>query len=159
MRMAKRVQMVAGFVWAVIACSIVIAIFLGMNRWTTLLVHGTGLHVSSWYSGNDVGQTIDHADYRTIVRKPVFQGIFHERSKGFVQLDWIPHSNNFFPKMIHDTVDLDGDGSVDAVFEIETRDPRIKVLPYHEWVQEVMLITVIDGQITARIALRNFHKQ
>ena len=88
----KRLFSFLGYTWAAIALPMVLATFVGNNFWAAKLASSTGVTISPWFSGGEVARTIDHGTYQTQIHRPVFEGLFREKKKGFVQVDFVVSS-------------------------------------------------------------------
>jgi hypothetical protein len=118
--------------WAALAVPIVLATFMGMEPLAAKLVAATGLHVHPIYTGGEVAQTIDHGPYRTLVHRPVFDGLVGQRENGFIQIKWQlkdPNAPNL-PETIDELIDFDTNGSNDLriLLNPATRETRIEIL-------------------------------
>jgi hypothetical protein len=84
-----------------------------------------GLNISPWFSGGEVRQTIDHGTYRTLVHRPVFDGLIGERSNGFVQIDWVPKEKFHLPVILQEEFDADGDGKIDFSVRLQGENAEL----------------------------------
>ena len=130
----KRLFSFLGYTWAAIALPMVLATFIGMNFWSVKLASTTGVTISPWYTGGEVVRTIDHGTYQTKIHRPVFDGLFREKKKGFVQVDFVVSSPDSsastgrseqanpkelaantakLPKSIQEDIDFNNDGQAD----------------------------------------------
>jgi len=102
----RRLQSILGYGWATLTLAIVLATFLGNSYFSQRLVAATGVSVSPWFSGGEIANVIEHGAYRTYVYRPVFDGLFGERSEGFIQIDWKPAAT--LPGVITESIALAG---------------------------------------------------
>jgi len=117
--MSRMVKYLA-YSWALLAGPIVLATFIGTDpRLVGKLVALTGLHVHPIYTGGEVTKTLDHEGYQTLVHRPVFDGLIHERNTGFVQIEWQPRDANL-PETIDEDIDFDQDGKADMRIQLNT---------------------------------------
>ena len=112
--------------WALLATPLVLVTFMGMPSLAGRLVAFTGLHVHPIYTGGEVMQTIDHPNHKTIVHRPVFDGLISPRSTGFVQIEWQPKDANL-PDVIDESIDLDQDGKADLQIHMDTGTDRVRL--------------------------------
>ena len=116
----KRALKIAGYTWAAACVVIVIATFAGNDYFSGRLASATGVTISPWYSGGEIVRSIDHGAYRTLIRRPVFDGLIGERKEGFIQIEWQPVTA--LPPVIEDGIDYTGDGKED--FSVPPRHRR-----------------------------------
>ncbi|MBN1505302.1 MAG: hypothetical protein JW955_00565 [Sedimentisphaerales bacterium] len=116
----SRIKAYLAYAWAFLAGPIVLAAVFGMPFFASQLVAVTGLHVHPRYTGGEVAQTIDHERYRTLVHRPVFDGLIGQRTTGFVQIRWQPTEANL-PETIDEQIDFDQDGKADFRVRLDIR--------------------------------------
>lgn len=87
------------------------------------------LVVSPNMYGGDIDKTINYNGYKIIIHKPVFQGLFHPRNDGFLQVDIIKDEN--VPDVIHEKIDFDGDNTIEFSILYDTSTDRVEVESYH----------------------------
>jgi hypothetical protein len=149
------IKSVFGYSWAALCMVIVLATFFGMGVWPRVLANTTGVRVSPWYSGGDVAFQVDHGAYSTLLRKPVFDGLFAPRREGFVQIDWIPKGNGSLPASIEEALDVDGDGTLDLNIRIDSTSGSTRLTPLREWVLDAEKPIVAGKERIVRIRIRN----
>jgi hypothetical protein len=132
---------------------IVLATFVGLGVWEKALATGTGIHVSPRFTGGEVRQTIDHGTYRTMLHRPVFDGLVSERENGFVQIDWVPQEKISLPALLEEEFDIDGNGSIDCSVRLE--GVKAKLLSRAPWVLDLEPVVEADAERILRIRLRN----
>ncbi len=125
----KRLTAFFGIAWAVMAVPLVLAGFMGMDRFAGRLVHATGLRVSPWYTGGDSLRCEDRGSWRAVIHEPVLRGLLGERREGFIQIDCKPAAGAALPVSIDDLVDLDGDGTPDVRLQCDTRGDQAALEP------------------------------
>jgi hypothetical protein len=151
------IRSIFGYGWAIACMLLVPALFFGFGYWPQALVRVGGLHVSPWYQGGVIRSTLDNGGYQTVLREPVFQGIFSERKDGFFQVEWIPAENSLLPKTLVERADVDGDGIPDLEVKVDSGTLHSEITAMKPWVKDIET-TVRDGkEIIVRIGLRNFH--
>ncbi len=124
----SKVKAILGYTLASLSVPVLLATFFGLASWMNLLVAGTGLTISPWYSGGPVARTIDHATYQTRIHQPVFQALLGERREGFVQIAWSPREA--VPELIDEEVDYNGDGQADFRIQLEKQTRQASLMPY-----------------------------
>jgi len=124
-----RIKAFIGYTIAMLAIPIALLTFIGMNFFSHKLVESTGIQVSPWFTGAAVAKTIEHEHYRTLLHRPVFDGLFTEKSEGFVQIDWEPL--DALPAAITEDVDYNADGIIDFRIEYDTTTNIATLTPYN----------------------------
>ena len=77
-----RLKSILGYTAAVLATSIVLATFLGNNYFSNKFALATGITVSPRYTGGEIVKVVDHGTYRTIIHRPVYDGLLGREKKG-----------------------------------------------------------------------------
>lgn len=103
---------------AIIMVFLVLATFVGMNRWSQLLVGRTEIKISPWITGGEVMRRITREDYQLVVHEPVFRGLLGDKERGFIQIDWTPLGS--LPRTLSDSIDWDADGHDDFQVRLDT---------------------------------------
>jgi hypothetical protein len=122
MTLLKRI---AGYTLAALATPLVMATFMGWEFWSQQLASASGVKVSPWYTGGEVARTVAHGSYRTLIHRPVFDGLLWEAEEGFVQIQWTPLAA--LPAAIREAVDYDGDGRDDFQVELDTMQAQARL--------------------------------
>lgn len=149
---------ILGYTWAVLCALLIPIMFFGFGFWPQALVESSGINVSPWFSGGEVRQTIAHQGYRTLVRRPVFDGILGERGEGFIQIDFTPEENKAFPPIITEEIDVDGDGTADFRIRTETSSGKTDLTSMKPWVKGMEQSLRADKDVIVRIGLINYHR-
>jgi hypothetical protein len=123
----KRFTSALGTFRAALALPVVLAGFFGMETLAGHLVSDTGIEVSPKFTGGPVATTIQHESWRTVVHRPVMEGLFRRPENGFVQVDWHPVAGGRLPARIDETIDLDGDGAADAQVLLDLKAARADI--------------------------------
>jgi len=131
----------------------VLAVFIGLGSWSALLVHGTGVRISPWFSGGDVARIVDHGPYVTRIYQPVFAGIFGPRRQGFVQVDWSKKA--FVPAQIDEQVDLAGTGTPDFRIQWNTLTDAVTLTSANPAVIGLRSHETSSDRLVVRVNLRN----
>ena len=126
----KRFQIILGYGWAALTLPLLLAAFIQMPLWGRLLATSTGVKISPRFSGGEILRTLEHDGYETRVHRPVFDGLFCDRSRGFVQVDWMPRGpRTQLPAQIDETIDYDGNGQPDFRVQLDIRGRSATVAP------------------------------
>jgi hypothetical protein len=150
-----RIRSYLAYGWALLAVPLVLVTFMGMPSLAGKLVAVTGLHVHPMYTGGEVAQTLDHPQYKTIVHRPVFDGLIGQRQTGFVQIRWEPAADANLPDSIDEQIDFDQDGKADLRIQLDTATDKARLEALDKRVVSVQeVIRVGKGRIV-RIDLRN----
>ena len=131
----KKILSILGYTWAVLCIFIVLATFINSTYFAPALASITGVKVSPWYTGGEVKTSIEHVGYRTLVHRPVFDGLFSDRKEGFVQINWEPV--RALPPIIAEELDYDGDGKADFLVRLDTSSGVATLVPYKSSVVSV----------------------
>ena len=89
------------------------------------------------YTGGEVEQSLIMDNCTLDIRRPVFDGLFREREKGFVQIDW----RGNIPEEINDTIDYDSDGSNDFSVRINSKSSETQLQAFSDKVRDVGIST------------------
>jgi hypothetical protein len=139
---------------AALATPVVLATFMGMGTWAKALAEGTGVVISPWYTGGEVARTVAHEGHRTLVRRPVFDGLIGPRAEGFVQVEWTPDEGKALPAALREEVDADGDGRADFVVDLDTVANRGNVAPLSPAVLGLERVYDLGAERAVRVRLR-----
>jgi hypothetical protein len=139
-----------GYAWAGAALPIVLATFMASAPLSRALAHASGLRISPRYTGGEASRTVEHGAYRTVIHRPVFDGVCWERSRGFVQVDWEPERG--LPEVIEETVDAQGRGKFRV--RLDTRTGKAELLEPSAQVKGLLLVSRLRGGWAVRVDLR-----
>lgn len=153
MRAIRFVRAFLAYNLCLAAVLVVMATFIGLNSWTAVLVHATGLQISPWITGGDPARTVDHGTYSTQIHHPVFRGLLGERDEGFVQVDWIPKIST--PVRIDEPIDFDADGSADFLIQWAPRTEPPTLTPLRSAVLGLRSHHELSDRFAIRVNLRN----
>jgi hypothetical protein len=154
MNAIRKLKSVCGYTWAALCFVLILATFLGLNSWERL-VAGTGIHVSPRFSGGETLRTIDHGTYRTLLHRPVFDGLLGERSDGFVQVDWVPREKQRLPAILEEELDIDDNAGSDIRLRADIVGGKVALLQKATWVLAPEPLVAIGQERILRILLRN----
>jgi hypothetical protein len=124
----KTLKSILGYLWAAPAVLIVLAAFAGNDYFSSQLAAATDIKVNPHFTGGEIVKTIDHGAYRTNLHRPVFDGLFGERSSGFIQIDWSPAAG--MPEKVQEAVDYNNDGREDFRVVLDTEEGSASVTAY-----------------------------
>jgi len=149
----QKFKAILGYVWAALPIPLVLATLFGMSTWMNLLVSGTGLTISPWFTGDVVARTVERDGYEMRIHRPVFQALIGERREGFVQVDWGPLEA--LPAQVDEEVDFDGDGQADFRVVLDTENGQATLTPLTEYVLSLSGTYRLDDAWAVRVALKN----
>ena len=113
----------------------------------------TGITVSPRYSGGEVVRSVDHGTYKTVIHRPVFDGLIGDRKDGFIQIEWQTR-HGVLPPVIEDGIDFTGDGKEDFAFRLDTTAGSGTLTPHNPSVIAVQTLVKVNQGWVARIHLR-----
>ena len=148
----KGVLKIAGYAWAIACVVAVLATFIGNTYFSHKFASATGITVSPRFSGGEIVRSIDHGAYRTVIRRPVYDGLIGERKNGFIQIEW--QSLTVLPAVIEDGIDFTGDGKEDFSFRLDTIAGSGKLTPHDPSVIAVQTLVKVNQGWVVRIQLR-----
>jgi len=151
----RRLKLILGYTWAVLALPIVLATFIGMISWARGFANLTGLEISPWYSGGKSAHTVPHEGYVTTVNEPVFQGLFCETKRGFVQVKWTPGAGVSLPDRLTEAIDFDGDGSPDFSVGLKAGSSEAELEPLSPLVLSVREVLDLGKERAVRVNVLN----
>jgi hypothetical protein len=151
--MMSKLTAIVGYTLAVLMIPLTLVTFIGMPALGEWLVSTTGVTVSPWFTGGEVVQTVDHGEYRTLIRRPVFDWLIGKRPDGFVQIDWAPL--DALPARIDEDIDFDDDGQKDFRIELDTRFTSATLTPHNLRVKHLEGVYRLEDALAIRVALQN----
>lgn len=114
----ERLKSLLGYAWAILILFIVLATFLGNGYFSRELTLATGITISPWFSGGEIVKVIEHGAYRTLIHRPVFDGLLTERKTGFIQVNWEPLEG--LPATVEEQVGYAGDRKDGFMIRLDT---------------------------------------
>ena len=133
----KKVKIIAGITWAFLCLILVLVLFPGLNSFSGSVSKLPFMKLNPRYSGGEVAKQIVTESCTLDIRKPVFNGLFRERDRGFVQLDW----RGTLPETINDTIDYNNDGIKDFSVIVKPKDQKTDIKPFNNRVRELITST------------------
>lgn len=149
----SRIKTFFAYGWAFLAAPLVLATFMGMEPCAKQLVAITGLHVHPLYTGGEVAHTIDHGAYRTLIHRPVFDGLVGSRTHGFIQIEWQPKDANL-PDRIEEPIDFDANGTSEFKIRLDTKTNQASLEASDRRVLSVEEFLPVGTSRVARVGLR-----
>lgn len=150
----SRIKAYLAYGWAFLAAPLLLATFLGMEPLAKGLVTLTGLRVHPLYTGGEIARTISHGQYKTVVHRPVFDGLVGPRSQGFIQIAWQPEGAVALPERIDEQIDpvADGIGGLRIHLDTKTNDATLETSDNH--VLSVAEVLTVENNRIVRINLK-----
>jgi hypothetical protein len=148
----NRLKSILGYTWVSLALLIVLVTFIGNDTLSRRLVSATGLTVSPWMTGGAEAETIDHGAYRTVIRRPVFDGLVGKRSTGFVQIEW--ESKEKLPVTVEEPIELRSEKGARFTVRLDTRAGTAVVENPGGSILGVERVYRLDNGFAVRVALR-----
>jgi hypothetical protein len=148
----KRIRPLLGYAWAVLALFVVVATFMGNRFFSRAFASATGIAISARYSGGEIRRTVEHGAYRTLIHRPVFDGLLGEHRDGFIQINWEPLEG--IPPIVEEKIDYDGDGKNDFLVRLDTGSGRAELTGLQPSVRSVDKVYRLRKGWVVRVLLR-----
>lgn len=148
----KSIKSSIGYFLAVLCIPIILAGFIGIDFWSNNLLKITNLTIAPRYTGGNVINTIPHTDYDTLIHRTVFDGLFSEKKKGFVQIDYTPLDS--LPENIEEEIDYDNDGKSDFKVYLNTNNCTAEIESYSTNVVSLEGCYKLKDSIAFRVILK-----
>ncbi len=148
----KQVLKIAGYTWAGACLAVVLAMFIGNDFFGRTFASTTGITVSPRFSGGEIVRSVDHGAYKTVIHRPVFDGLLGERQEGFIQVEWQPVTA--FPPVIEEGIDVTADGKEDFTLRLDTVAGTGVLTPRHLSVIALEMLVRVNQGWLARVQLR-----
>lgn len=120
--------MTAGIIWALVCLVIMIVFFPGMGGFSKSFAALPFMKINPRFNGGEIAFTETQPACTLVVHKPVYDGFFGDRKKGFVQVDW----KGELPPVISDTIDYDKNGTPDFFVNIDVKSNIAKIVSASE---------------------------
>jgi hypothetical protein len=140
-----------GYTWASLAILVVFVTFVGSEPLSRVFASATGITVSPRITGGKVIQTVEHGTYRTMVYRPVFDGLLGERSAGFVQVEWEPQG--VLPPVLEEKIELRKERGIAFVVRLDTRTGAATVQGLQGKVTGIDRVYHLDKGWAVRVAV------
>jgi hypothetical protein len=148
----NRLKTISGYTWAFVCFVIVLATFVGQAYFSRKLVSATGIKVSPRLTGGEIVKVIDHGQYKTLIHRPVFDGLIWERKNGFIQVAWEPITG--LPPVVVEKIDFDRDDKPDFLLTLDTRSGQCSLTAYNASVLSVDRLYKLEKGWAVRVGLR-----
>ncbi len=153
----NKIKTIFGYTWGFLALFVVLATFMGSAYFSRTLANATGVTVSPWYSGGEIVMTVDHGSYKTLVHRPVFDGLIWERKNGFIQINWEPFSG--LPPVVEEKIDYNGDRQEDFLVKLDTATGSASIVAYSPDVVSVEKSYRLTKGWAVRVLLKKNHSR
>jgi hypothetical protein len=141
------------YTWAILATPLVLATFVGNPFFAGALAESVGVTINPRITGGPPMTETQEDGYRTLTRQPVFAGLLGQRATGFIQIEWLPQEGHDLPATVETAVDYDGDGAVDFVATMRTRENTATLVSQNEAVLGIERVYNLPRDRVVRIAL------
>jgi hypothetical protein len=145
----KKIKIIAGITWAFICMILIIILFPGLNSFSASAAKLPFMKINPNYTGGEVAHQLISAGCTLDIRKPVFDGLFRERNRGFVQIDW----RGNIPDEITDTIDFNLDKIPDFTITIDRINSKTSLNPMNSKVMDVAISTPASYGWAVRVEL------
>lgn len=147
-----RIKSMLGYAAAIAALLTALATFFGMDVFSHRLVAATGLKIAAGYSGGEIVRTIEQDGFEIRQHRMVFDGLFSEREKGFVQIDFAPLEA--LPPLIKTEIELELDGKKSFELSYDTLKNEAQLVAKDKRVVGVEGCYILKERRAVRIGLR-----
>jgi|GEM_PF-2222100 len=134
-----------GITFMIATVTIGVMLFMSIDEYGDKLIKKGGITETEKVLGGQIIKVFNNDNYKLRIHKPVFAGIFKERKKGFIQIDWF--SNDPLPRYINEEFDYDNDGKKDFKIELDTVNNKALITAYSENVINIMDKASINSMI------------
>jgi hypothetical protein len=146
----KKIKIIGGIIWTFICLILIIILFPGLNSFSASAAKLPFMKINPNYTGGEVARQLISAGCTLDIRKPVFDGLFRERNRGFVQLDW----RGKIPEEIVDTVDYNFDKIPDFSIRIDTHETSARLDLLNNKVGGIIMSTPASYGWSVRVELK-----
>jgi hypothetical protein len=145
----KKIKIIAGITWAFICLIIIIVLFPGLGSLSSSFAKLPFMKINPNYTGGETAKSLIMDNCTIDIRTPVFDGLFGERQKGFVQIDW----RGNIPEEINDTIDYNSDTSNDFAIHINSKNSETELEAFNDKVRNVEISTPTSYGWAVRVNL------
>jgi len=146
----KKLKIIAGISWAFLGLIVIIVLFPGLNSLSGSVAKLPFMKINPNYTGGEVARRLISEKCTLDIREPVFDGLFGERRKGFVQLDW----RGDLSGIIEDTIDYDFDTITDFTISIDTKSSKTLLNPLNSKVDGLSISTPASHGWAVRVEIK-----
>jgi hypothetical protein len=150
----KKVRTIFAYIIAALAVPLLLVTFIGNDFWARKLVAGTGLAVSPWYTGGEVTNVLERRQYKLVIHRPVFDGLFNPRADGFMRIDIEPAAA-VLPAEVVEKINFDANGAGDFQITVDTAGKTAKISSADPRVCGIGEITPVGNKLLIRVLLKN----
>jgi hypothetical protein len=111
-------------------------LFMSIDEYGNKLIKKGGITETNKILGGEILQLVNRDNYKLRIHKSVFPGIFKERKKGFVQIDWF--TDDSFPQFINEEIDYNNDGKKDFKIDLDTINNKAVLTAYSDKIINIM---------------------
>ena len=145
----EKVKIIAGLTWAFLGLIMIIVLFPGLNILSGSVARLPFMKLNPRFSGGEIAYQVVNESCTLNIRKPVFDGFFSERERGFVQMDW----RGSVPEKINDSIDYNHDGTRDFVILVDRKNSKTELKSFNTKVKDVIISTPTSYGWSARVGL------
>lgn len=145
----KKIKITAGIIWAILCLILILVLFPGLNGFSSATSKLPFMKINPRYTGGETASQFIESGCTLVIRKPVFNGLFKERKKGFVQLDW----RGKIPTEIVDTIDYNFDKVPDFIIRISPGEKTSLLYEINNKVGKLIISTATSYGWSARVGL------
>ena len=145
----KKIKIIAGLTWAFLCLILILILFPGLNSFSSSAAKLPFMKINPNFTGGEVVQQFITANCTLDIRKPVFDGLFRERNRGFVQIDW----RGTIPDEFADTIDYDLDKIPDFIITIDQLNSKTSLKPMNIKVKDLSISTRTSYGWASRVEL------
>jgi hypothetical protein len=119
MNVISKILQTGAYLWAGVILLSVPILFIGGSYWSHNLAKLPFMKIHPRYSGGPIVETtqVNEVEYR--LHQPVFEGLWNDREKGFVQIEII--GNKSTENELTCPIDYDRDGKTDVLLKLKTQ--------------------------------------
>jgi hypothetical protein len=149
----RKLLQIPAYIWAVLCLLLIPVTFIGSQTFAERLAQLPFMKVNPIYSGGEVVRTIEDQGLKTEIYNPVFEALFGENSRGFVQIRL--SSADSLPAKIEREIDYDNDTTADFTLYVNTLTGETKIEPVNNLVTGVTVSSPVKEAWVVRVGLKN----
>lgn len=146
-----KLKALLGYIIAILTLFVVLATFIGNDYFAKKFVTVTSLKVSPIFTGGEVSKTLPLEGYQVKIHEPVFQGLFSDRSDGFVQIDY---EGKNIPPIISQNIDYNNDGKDDFYIKYDVKNNKSEFKSLSKNVVALEGIYKVNDSYAVRVTLK-----
>jgi hypothetical protein len=145
----KKIKIIAGITWAFICMIMIIILFPGLNSFSASAARLPFMRINPNYTGGEIATHIIEPGCTLCIHRPVYDGLFRERNKGFVQVDW----RGKIADIQTDTIDYNSDNNPDFKITIDRLNSKTTLDAINNKVGTLALSTPTSYGWAARVKI------